>query len=145
MARVEDPLKARICLGGIVQDITIFVEPSKEASTNLAFTWTGLRDLGLSDRALQTFSLPFREGMSTLHRSRILGDTEENASSNWEWGSGDTGRVDVLLLIYASDEVQLQSQINLRREQLFGSGAFEETALLSAGRQPDAREHFGFN
>ncbi|WP_129790703.1 hypothetical protein [Sphingosinicella sp. CPCC 101087] len=40
----------------------------------LAFTWSGLRAMGLDRRALDSFSRPFREGMFQEDRLRRLGD-----------------------------------------------------------------------
>jgi deferrochelatase/peroxidase EfeB len=40
----------------------------------LAFTWTGLKAMGLDRRALDSFSRPFREGMFQEDRLRRLGD-----------------------------------------------------------------------
>ncbi len=40
----------------------------------IAFTWTGLQNLGLSDAALASFSAPFSEGMYQEDRLRRLGD-----------------------------------------------------------------------
>lgn len=40
----------------------------------LAFTWPGLRRMGLPDQALASFSRPFREGMFQEDRARRLGD-----------------------------------------------------------------------
>jgi Dyp-type peroxidase family len=45
-----------------------------ERAAVLAFTCSGLARVGLSDRALETFSLPFREGMYQEDRLRRLGD-----------------------------------------------------------------------
>lgn len=56
------------------------VEPITNASckdpdpATIAFTWTGLEALKLPDRALKTFSSPFREGMCQVDRLRRLGD-----------------------------------------------------------------------
>src|SRR2546426_4733981 len=40
----------------------------------IAFTPSGLRELGLNDDALRTFVSEFQEGMAVEHRSRLLGD-----------------------------------------------------------------------
>lgn len=40
----------------------------------IAFTWTGLKRMGLDDAALASFSRPFREGMLQEDRLRRLGD-----------------------------------------------------------------------
>jgi|1185.fasta_scaffold11233_2 Dyp-type peroxidase family len=43
-------------------------------AASLAFTWTGLQKIGLSQDVLATFSAPFREGMYQEDRLRRLGD-----------------------------------------------------------------------
>lgn len=48
-----------------------------ERAAAIAFTWTGLKLLGLPDGVLDTFSAPFREGMYQEDRSRRLGDNYE--------------------------------------------------------------------
>jgi len=47
-------------------------KPCRAAS--LAFTWTGLKRMGLGEQALASFSRPFREGMFQEDRMRRLGD-----------------------------------------------------------------------
>jgi Dyp-type peroxidase family len=47
----------------------------------VAFTWNGLRALGVSESALASFPQEFREGMAA--RAAILGDTGANAPSHW--------------------------------------------------------------
>ncbi|MDT0550881.1 peroxidase, partial [Streptomyces sp. DSM 41529] len=50
----------------------------------LAFTWTGLRALGVGEESLATFPAAFREGMA--QRATILGDTGEAAPEHWLGG-----------------------------------------------------------
>ena len=50
-----------------------------ERAASIAFTWTGLQQLGLSADALATFSAPFREGMHQEDRLRRLGDKVNDA------------------------------------------------------------------
>ena len=57
-----------------VAPITAAVEKDPEASTAIAFTWSGLKSLGLDEDALQSFSRPFRQGMHQADRCRRLGD-----------------------------------------------------------------------
>ncbi|MDQ2638328.1 MAG: peroxidase, partial [Actinomycetota bacterium] len=47
----------------------------------LAFTWNGLRALGVPDESLQTFPEEFRAGMAS--RADILGDTGTCAPEHW--------------------------------------------------------------
>ena len=54
----------------------------------LAFTWNGLRALGVSEDALATFPDEFRKGMAA--RAAVLGDTGRNHPDNWVGGlAGD--------------------------------------------------------
>ena len=45
--------------------------------------------------------------MTTPHRSRILGDLDENAPERWEWGGPGGPRIDLALLLYARDDAGL--------------------------------------
>ena len=54
----------------------------------LAFTWNGLRALGVPEDSLATFPDAFREGMAS--RASILGDTGTAAPEHWVGGlAGD--------------------------------------------------------
>jgi Dyp-type peroxidase family len=145
LLHVKDMVKARLWLTQHIGEITTSETKKTESSTNLAFTYTGLKNLGLKQTVLKTFALPFQEGMATDHRSRILGDADENSPSNWDWGGVQVNQVDALFLIYAKDESVLKAQIQATREQFAANGGFAEAVLLEAGRQPDSHEHFGFN
>ncbi|WP_395666180.1 Dyp-type peroxidase [Methylocella sp.] len=46
----------------------------EDSAAVLAFTFTGLKALGLADAALDSFSIPFKEGMFQPDRLRRLGD-----------------------------------------------------------------------
>ncbi|OMC41521.1 hypothetical protein A5742_03940 [Mycolicibacterium fortuitum] len=48
---------------------------------NLAFTWNGLRALGVDENTLASFPNEFREGMAS--RADILGDTGAAAPEHW--------------------------------------------------------------
>jgi Dyp-type peroxidase family len=56
------------------------VEKDKRWVT-VAFTWNGLRALGVDEAALASFPEEFRQGM--VARARMLGDTGNNDPSNW--------------------------------------------------------------
>jgi Dyp-type peroxidase family len=82
--------------------------------------------------------------MATEHRSRILGDAEENAPANWNWGGNEPARaIDILLLVFAEDEVTMDAALAEKRAE-FAPGGIAELLTLTAGRQDDSHEHFGF-
>ena len=67
----------------------------------LAFTWTGLRALGVRGDALATFPDEFREGMAA--RADILGDIGANAPEHWVDGlAGDD--VHAIAILFARDD-----------------------------------------
>ncbi len=79
-----------------------------EHAVNVAFTSSGLERLGLPAETMATFSNEFVAGMTTPHRTRILGDLGENAPERWDWG-GPAAPVDAVLLLYAKDDAALDA------------------------------------
>ena len=144
LLRVTEAAAARRWLTKVADQITTSERKQEGLSLNVAFTHLGLRHLGLDDETLATFSRPFLEGMTTTHRSRILGDAAENAPAYWNWGGDDEKKaVDILLLLFAVDENTLEAVLAARRAELVQSG-IAELQTLGAGRQSDSHEHFGF-
>jgi Dyp-type peroxidase family len=104
------------------------------ARFNVAFTWSGLRALGLPQAVLERFPLVFREGMAPKgleHRSRALGDTDENAPERWLWGSPDRPSVDLLLMVYAIDRKWLCAAVESQVDSLVAAGALTHLGCLS--------------
>jgi Dyp-type peroxidase family len=144
LLRVSDLRAARRWLAQVVEDVTTSVGKQEGTSLNVAFTHQGLEHVGVDAQTLATFSRPFLEGMATAHRSRILGDSDENAPSNWDWsGTDESKAVDILLLLFAVDEKTLAALLEEQRSRFAQAGVIESLAL-GAGRQPDSHEHFGF-
>jgi hypothetical protein len=54
----------------------------------VAFTWNGLRALGVDEASLATFPEEFRQGMAA--RAEVLGDTGANHPDNWAGGPTST-------------------------------------------------------
>jgi Dyp-type peroxidase family len=105
---IEDAAAARRWLGDLAGAITSSEARPDDRALNLAFTSSGLARLGLPAVALQMFSNEFVAGMTTAHRSRILGDLDENSPAEWEWGGPSGTRIDIALLLYARDDAGLQ-------------------------------------
>ena len=106
---------------------------------NVAFSASGLRALGLPESALATFPRSFLDGMAA--RAGVLGDHGENAAEHWDFG-GARGRVDALVLAYATEPEELDEQSDELEDDFerFGFEAHVEDAYLPA----DRRSHFGF-
>ncbi|HEY0371348.1 MAG TPA: Dyp-type peroxidase [Thermoanaerobaculia bacterium] len=146
LLRVDDAAKAKTWLASIAGEVTTAQKPRTTPATNLniAITYTGLQALGVSEDVLVTFSFPFIDGMHSDRRARILGDTNENAPNLWWWGN-PANRVDILLLLYAIDEPTIDAYETAQADRAKASGMTVVKEPLRAGRQPDAKEHFGFN
>jgi Dyp-type peroxidase family len=151
MLRVTEAAAARRWLGRILEQITTSEPPPQIVKAlNVAITCRGLKNLGLDAETLEAFSRPFFEGMTTLHRSRILGDDEENAPENWVWGGNvaegkpdDAKGVDILLMVFAEEEDMLNALLAEKRSE-FAQNGIAELTTLNAGRHDDSHEHFGF-
>jgi Dyp-type peroxidase family len=86
------------------------------------FTGSGLRVLlDSADEALATFPIPFQNGVA--ERSRVLGDSGDDAPQNWEWGGTAEQRIDVLLMVYASSPSELQAQVEQRAAEMAALGS----------------------
>jgi len=137
----DDPAAARRWLGRLASEVTTAAKKEEVCSINVALTYGGLERIGLARAALATFPRAFREGIATEHRSRILGDRGDSDPATWQWGGKDD--IDVLLLVFAADELTLARELERRRREIAESRAFE-VKELRAERQPDNHEHFGF-
>ena len=144
LLRVSDSRGARAWLGTLAGDITTGAGKEERSSLNVALTHTGLQALALDPRALVTFPMAFQEGMASEKRSRVLGDTDDSAPHAWRWGS-NANPVHILLMVFAHDETTLASVLDKQRRAVSASAGVTEIMTLSAGRQPDTREHFGFD
>lgn len=146
LLRIGDAAQTKAWLGAIAGEVTNARKPGPNApatNVNLAITYTGLQKLGVPRDVLSTFSFPFIDGMASDRRARILGDTDANQPSLWRWGNA-ANPVDLILLLYALDEPTIEQHERTHADRASASG-LTVVATLRAGRQPDSKEHFGFN
>jgi Dyp-type peroxidase family len=110
---------------------------------NIAFTFPGLGKLGLPEGVLAQFPREIREGMTTEHRSRILGDHGDSAPEKWEWGGPTNTEFHILLMLYAQDEEHLQDYYASHADR-FTKHGLQEVHRLHALTLNGRKEHFGF-
>src|SRR6202008_2160854 len=89
--------------------------PSLPGWLGIAFTFEGLKALGVPQPSLDSFPIEFRQGMAA--RSAILHDVGANAPANWEHPFG-TKDVHIALAIYASNDRDLQRILELARNAI---------------------------
>ncbi len=144
---IRDAASARKWIGSLTI-MTAAQKPTVEA-VNIAFTYTGLSELGLAKDVRGGFSEEFIDGMSAPSRQLALGDTGTSEPSRWEWGGPGTPAVHVLLMLYAAGQTGLDG-LYTRMSGEFASGGVEQIGrALPAMAHVDAKtgsvkEHFGF-
>ena len=110
----------------------------------LAFTWTGLRALGVPEDSLATFPAEFREGMAA--RASILGDTGGNAPEHWVGGLAGADLHAIAILFARTDE-QCAMSIAAHDELLARTDGVRSLSHLDLNATPPfnyAHDHFGF-
>jgi Dyp-type peroxidase family len=128
----------------LVPRVTAFTG-SRPICINVAFSSRGLSFLGVPDSVMQTFSLPFQQGMTTEDRSRFLGDTP----STWSWSDSETNPncIHAQLMIYAMDQESLDATVSKECSVLAEFGLVVRGQILQRVKlSPDNQrhEHFGF-
>ncbi|MBR0995580.1 peroxidase [Bradyrhizobium japonicum] len=142
--RINEANAARAMLRRLIQNVSSAADwaaPKDNAWLNVAFTWEGLRRLGLSQEILQGFPIEFRQGMAA--RAAFLGDVGRSAPELWDFPHGNNG-FHAGLLIMASTSEGRDDKLAIGHRALEGLKGVEVTARLDVGVPPTLREHFGF-
>lgn len=148
LLQVTEPSLAKQWLDAVADTVTLGLhhptaDPEIETCLNIAFTSVGLSALGLHPDNLQNFTREFREGMTTPHRQRLLGDRDGSAPEKWTWGGMNNEPIHILLMLFAADNDKLLAFYNRVSNEYANKGIKEIIAL--DGQTLDAnREHFGF-
>ena len=140
---IGEPSAGRALLEWLLPRITTAAPFSADVALQVAFTASGLRQLGLPDHVVNGFAAEYRQGMANPNRSRFLGDTEESDPRGWAWGGPDGSPADGLLMIYATDPGLLERWQAELRQQLEKSGITRTTELPA--RELGDTEPFGFH
>jgi Dyp-type peroxidase family len=164
--RVTDAGAARATLGEWMPEVTTAApwrdgerrSPPPKATLNVAFSYHGLREIGVPRDSLQTFPDEFAMGMRD--RRDILGDDGPSAPDRWDpvWRDNE---IHVLLLLNAISVEALGAQYDRvvarlgvasgleRMRGHRGAGGredldYQEASAIYVDGQPTAREHFGY-
>ena len=133
----------RALLEWLLPHLTTAAPFSGDVALQVAFTASGLRELGLPDHVVTGFAAEFRQGMTNPNRSRFLGDAEESDPRGWAWGGPDGPPTDGLLMLYATDPGLLERWQAELRQRLEKSGITGTTELPA--RELGDTEPFGFH
>jgi Dyp-type peroxidase family len=123
-----------------------------QPAMNVALTASGLRQLGIDESILNSFSFEFLEGMAPAptpgmpipRRTNILGDLGDSSPERWDWGGWNekTRNVDGVLMLFAAKD--LNKLIETELEAMFGIIDGKPMVLRGQLFPPDMKEHFGF-
>lgn len=115
--------------------------PSDGAWINVAFTFNGLKKLGIPDKSLNSFLPEFKAGM--VSQAEKLNDIGDSAPSKWDDPFG-TDDLHVALALFAPDREAIDEALKQARkvyDQLKGISLLYELEVESP---PDGRTHMGF-
>ncbi len=145
----DQPTGARAWLAELLDrvqsaaDVRASVDSSKRWVT-LAFTWTGLRALGLPEESLATFPDEFRQGMAA--RADILGDTGANHPDNW-LGGLTGGDLHAIVILFARDEAERLRCVSEHEQLVARCDGVRVLSFLDLNATPPfsyAHDHFGY-
>ncbi|MFZ0150501.1 MAG: hypothetical protein WAM72_19620, partial [Xanthobacteraceae bacterium] len=111
---------------------------------SVAFTWNGLRALGVDEASLATFPEEFRQGMAA--RSQVLGDTGMNHPDNWVGGLVGP-RLHAIAILFARDAAARDRSVREHKAFLARTPGVEVLWSLDLEAIPPfdhVREHFGY-
>src|SRR6476659_3332588 len=117
---------------------------SADRWVTLAFTWNGLRALGVPEESLATFPDEFREGMAA--RADILGDTGPAAPERWVGGLAGEDLHAIAILFSRTDD-QYRRSIEEHDKLLARTDGVRSLSYLDLNATPPfnyAHDHFGF-
>src|SRR5712672_893352 len=124
-------------------EVMASVEKDKRWVT-VAFTWNGLRALGVDEGSLATFPEEFKQGM--IARAEMLGDTGENHPDNWVGGlaSPDLHAIAILFARDAAERDRCQIEHDKLVAQCQGVEVLSTLDLEATPPFDYAHDHFGY-
>ncbi|WP_327098352.1 peroxidase [Nocardia vinacea] len=145
----DDPAGARAWLTPLVDRVQSAADvratmDSSDRWVTLAFTWRGLRALGVPEETLATFPDEFREGMAA--RADILGDTGAAHPDNWVGGlAGDD--LHAIAILFARTDAEYQRCTTEHHKLVARCSGVRVLSFLDLNATPPfdyAHDHFGF-
>jgi Dyp-type peroxidase family len=126
------------------QEFQVSIEKEKRWVT-VAFTWNGLRALGVDDASLATFPEEFRQGMAA--RAEILGDTGANHPDHWVGGLASPD-LHAIAILFARNVAERGRCLSEHQKLLAQCEGVEVLSSLDVEATPPfdyAHDHFGYH
>ncbi|WP_280352506.1 Dyp-type peroxidase [Nocardia abscessus] len=139
----------RAWLSGMVDRVASAADAQRRVSTDsqwvtLAFTWTGLRALGVPDQSLATFPEEFRQGMAA--RADILGDIGLDSPDHWVGGLARDG-LHAIAILFARDDAERIRCIRAHDQLVARCAGVTVLSSLDVAAVPPLEyphDHFGY-
>jgi Dyp-type peroxidase family len=110
----------------------------------VAFTWKGLRALGLDEASLSSFPEEFKQGMPA--RAEMLGDTGVNAPGYWV-GRLTSPDLHAIAILFARDEPERLRCVDEHDKLVAACKGVKVLSVLDLNASPPfnyAHDHFGY-
>ena len=145
----RNAVAGRVWLSGIkekvhsVEAMRANVDGDKRWVT-VAFTWNGLRALGLDEASLAAFPEEFRQGM--VARAETLGDTGASAPEHWVGGVASPD-LHAIAVLFARDATEHARCVSEHEKLVAACPGVELLSVLDLEAVPPfnyAHDHFGY-
>jgi Dyp-type peroxidase family len=145
----RNPAGGRAWLAAILEKVQSSAEVRASVEqdnrwVSVAFTWNGLRALGMDEASLDTFPEEFKQGM--VARAEILGDIGANHPDNWVGGLASPD-LHAIVILFARDNAE-RDRCKAEHQQLVAQcEGVEVLSALDLEATPPfnyAHDHFGY-
>jgi Dyp-type peroxidase family len=145
----RQPAQGRAWLKGILDKIASVQEARASIEREqrwvaVAFTWQGLRALGVDEQSLRTFPEEFRQGMAA--RAEVLVDTGRNSPDKWVGGLASPD-LHAIAILFARNAPERERDAREHRTFLESVPSVQVLSSLDLDGIPPfdhAHEHFGY-
>jgi Dyp-type peroxidase family len=144
LLRIDDPIEGRLQLQRLAPRVAWgldWLHHTDIAWFNVAFTFAGLKALGVPEASLASFTPEFQQGMAA--RAAIIGDVGESAPSHWEHPFG-TSELHVVLTLFSGDRAALQPLLALAQDSQQDLAGVSIISRIDLEMLPTTRTHFGY-
>lgn len=143
------PAEGRTWLAGIIDKVgtgkTVAAGAAVDARwVTVAFTWNGLRALGVDEASLASFPEEFRQGMAA--RAEVLGDTGANHPDNWVGGLASPD-LHAIVILFARDVAERERCVREHQQYAAQFPSVQALSTLDLEATPPleyAHDHFGY-
>jgi Dyp-type peroxidase family len=144
MLRIDDAAQGREMLRRLIPHVAPADDwwvPTLPGWLGIAFTYEGLKALGVPQSSLDTFPPEFREGMAA--RASIINDVGDNTPAHWEYPFGSSD-LHIALAIYSKDEESLNLVLGRARASHHDLPKISVVYRMQFSELPEGRNPFGF-